>query len=527
VFRSLFPITIALAVSAVARDAHALCPAWDCNKTYNLNDGASYNGVDYKNTAGTMGAGTLCNYPPPNYNWWSVGTGNCSGGATATATHAPTATATTGGATATPTATTSGGGSISQTAWYQVKNVNSAKCVDAASAGTANGTVVQQYTCNSSAAQQWQLVATDSGYYKVVTRNSTSAGWDVNGGPTATGDGVKVQLWNVASPGTNQQWKPVLESGSNYHLIARHSGKCLDVNGASTADAVQLQQYTCNNSAAQSFTLTAQAAAPTQTAPPPPTATPTSSGGGSGIGAIVSSSQFDQIWNPATRSSTYTYADFKTAADTYYPALCGTGDTNTKKRECAAYFASKDQETGMGQYDRELYCQPGGGGYGGAACSYCGGSSCGACAAGQQYWGRHAVQLSWDYNYCLAGGQIGTNLHADPNAIFNNKVTGWRLSDWYWMTQLGPSVSNGYGTWPMRTAHDSITSSDASGNYGFGGTIRAVNGGIECGSRVQQQINRVTYYNGSGGQDDEDGSGGTLGVLGYAGGLFGRRFCSP
>ena len=58
------------------------------------------------------------------------------------------------------------------------------------------------------------------------------------------------------------------------------------------------------------------------------------------------------------------------AADSYFPALCGTGDTNTRKRECAAYFASKDQETGMGQYDRELYCQPGGGGYGGAACNY-------------------------------------------------------------------------------------------------------------------------------------------------------------
>jgi chitinase len=523
----------ALVLVAAGNSAYALCPAWDCNKTYNLNDGASYNGTDYKNTGGTMGAGTLCAYPPSTYNWWSVGAGNCSGGATATKTPTktatPTATATSGGGatatrtnTATATATTSGGGSISQSAWYQVKNVNSGKCVDAAGNNTANGTVVQQWTCYNNAAQQFQFVATDSGYYKVVNRNSTAQGWDVNGGTGATGDLVKVQLWNYTG-GTNQQWLPVSEGGSNYHFVARHSGKCLDVNAASTADGVQLQQYTCNNSGAQSFTMTSQAAAPTVVPPPAATATTAPAGG---IGSIVSSGQFDQIWNPATRSSTYTYADFKTAADSYYPALCGTGDTNTRKRECAAYFASKDQETGMGQYDRELYCQPGGGGYGGAACNYCGGSSCGACAAGQQYWGRHAVQLSWDYNYCLASGQVGTNLHADPNAIFNNRVTGWRLSDWYWMTQLGPSVSNGYGTWPMKTAHDAITTTDGSGNYGFGGTIRAVNGGIECGSRVQQQINRVTYYNGSGG-DEEDSSGGTLGVLGYAGGIFGRRFCSP
>jgi hypothetical protein len=255
-----------------------------------------------------------------------------------------------------------------------------------------------------------------------------------------------------------------------------------------------------------------------------------SSSGGGGIGAIVSSSQFDQIWNPASRSATYTYADFVTAATSYYPGLCQTGDDNTKKRECAAYFASKDQETGVGQYDRELYCQPGGGGYGTAPCNYCDGGNqpCGACVGGQQYWGRHAVQLSWNYNYCNAGNQmgLGSGLHSDPNSIFNNRVTGWRASDWYWMTQLGPAVTNGYGTWPQQTAHDAITTTHSSGNYGFAGTIRAVNGGIECQSRVQQQLNRVTYYNGSGG-DEEDSSGGTLGILGYTGGIFGRRFCSP
>jgi hypothetical protein len=269
---------------------------------------------------------------------------------------------------------------------------------------------------------------------------------------------------------------------------------------------------------------------PTPTSTNTPTPTPTSGGGGSGIGSIVSASQFDQIWPPGSRAATYTYNDFVTAADTYYPALCNTGDTNVRKRECAAYFANKDQETGMGQYDRELYCQPGGGGYGSAACNYCdsGNAPCGACAGGQQYWGRHSIQLSWNYNYCNGGNSLSptVNLHANPNEIFTNKVTGWRLANWYWMTQLGPNVSNGYGTWPQQSAHTAITATHSSNNYGFGGTIRAINGSIECGSRIQQQLNRVTYYNGSGG-DEEDGSGGVLGILGYSGGTFGRRFCSP
>jgi hypothetical protein len=34
-------------------------------------------------------------------------------------------------------------------------------------------------------------------------------------------------------------------------------------------------------------------------------------------------------------------------------------------------------------------------------------------------------------------------------------------------------------------------------------------------------------YDGSGGQDDEDASGGILGILGYGGGKFGRRYCAP
>ena len=35
-------------------------------------------------------------------------------------------------------------------------------------------------------------------------------------------------------------------SGTNYvEIVARHSGKCLDVSGQSTADSARLQKYTC------------------------------------------------------------------------------------------------------------------------------------------------------------------------------------------------------------------------------------------------------------------------------------------
>ncbi len=133
-----------------------------------------------------------------------------------------------------------------------IVNKNSGKCVDARAAGTANGTVVQQYTCNGTNAQVWSRIATDSGYVRIGTANNTNQVIDINGPSTA--NGALAQLWAYGGGG-NQQWMAVAEGNGYYHLVARNSGLCLDVPAASTADSVQLQQYTCNGTGAQSFKL--------------------------------------------------------------------------------------------------------------------------------------------------------------------------------------------------------------------------------------------------------------------------------
>lgn len=145
-----------------------------------------------------------------------------------------------------------------------VVNNNSGKCVDARAAATANGTAVQQYACNGSAAQQWQFTATDSGYFQVGSQSAPAQVWDDSG--VSAADGSLIQLWTYGG-GSNQQWLPVAETGGSYHFVNRYSGKCLDVPSASTADSTQLQQYTCNGTAAQSFTLGSAV-------PPPPPGTP-------------------------------------------------------------------------------------------------------------------------------------------------------------------------------------------------------------------------------------------------------------
>jgi glucosylceramidase len=126
--------------------------------------------------------------------------------------------------------------------------------------GHANGAAVQQNSCaDAQANQQWQFQPTDSGYYQVVNRNAAAQShnnlvWDVNGGSWAIADQTPVQLWTFVG-GTNQQWMPVPLGNGAYQFVARHSSKCLDTPGASTAVRLQLQQYTCNGTAAQSFTL--------------------------------------------------------------------------------------------------------------------------------------------------------------------------------------------------------------------------------------------------------------------------------
>ena len=152
---------------------------------------------------------------------------------------------------------------------YRVVNKASGKCVQAAGGITTNGTAVQQNACNGDNAQIWQFTATGNGYYKVVAANDSAQGWDVNGGPSATGDGVKIIVQSNIG-GTNQQWQPVWEPGDSYHLIVRHSDKCLDVPGASTADGEQLQQFTCNGAGAQAFQIVSPTAPPPDAMPPPP-----------------------------------------------------------------------------------------------------------------------------------------------------------------------------------------------------------------------------------------------------------------
>lgn len=148
------------------------------------------------------------------------------------------------------------GGGLSTSAWYNIVNQNSGSCVDDANWGTSNGSIVQQWACgNQQSNQEWQLQATDSGYYRVVSRHAPSLVWDVTN--VSTSPGAKIQLWTYGG-GANQQWQPQPLGNGYYQIVSRNTGLCLDVPGASTANGVQLQQWTCNGTGAQAWKFNQQ-----------------------------------------------------------------------------------------------------------------------------------------------------------------------------------------------------------------------------------------------------------------------------
>ncbi|MFF2852168.1 lectin [Streptomyces sp. NPDC058001] len=115
------------------------------------------------------------------------------------------------------------------------------KCVDVAAANTANGTPVQLYDCNGTAAQQWS-VNTDG------TIRALGKCLDVASGGVA--DGTKVQLWDCNGSAA-QKWAV---SGAK-DIVNPQANKCLDVTGNNSANGTPLQIWTCGGGANQKWTV--------------------------------------------------------------------------------------------------------------------------------------------------------------------------------------------------------------------------------------------------------------------------------
>ncbi|WP_442810928.1 ricin-type beta-trefoil lectin domain protein [Streptomyces sp. NBC_01217] len=117
------------------------------------------------------------------------------------------------------------------------------KCVDVAGASAANGTAVQLYDCNGTAAQKW-TVGSDG------TIRALGKCLDVKDNSTA--DGAQLQLWDCVG-GANQRWGV---SGAR-DIVNVQADKCMDATGNSSANGTRLQIWTCSGTANQKWTVNA------------------------------------------------------------------------------------------------------------------------------------------------------------------------------------------------------------------------------------------------------------------------------
>lgn len=94
------------------------------------------------------------------------------------------------------------------------------------------------------------------------------------------------------------------------------------------------------------------------------------------------------------------------------------------------------------------------------------------CNPSKGYYGRGPIQLSWNFNYGPAGESIGFDGLNAPETVANDPVISFRTALWYWMEHVHSVLSQG-----------------------FGATIQAINGALECnGNNPETVQSRVRYY---------------------------------
>ncbi|OVA08788.1 Glycoside hydrolase [Macleaya cordata] len=199
---------------------------------------------------------------------------------------------------------------------------------------------------------------------------------------------------------------------------------------------------------------------------------PPSTNNGVSVADIVTPAFFNGIINQAgggcAGKNFYSRNAFLEAVNSY-PRFGREGSQDDSKREMAAFFAHTTHETGHFCYIEEID---------GPSKNYCDQSNTQyPCVPGKGYYGRGPIQLTWNFNYGPAGNSIGFDGLNAPETVANDPIISFKTALWFWMNNV----------------HSIITS-----GQGFGATIRAINGALECNSRnpatVQARVNYYTSY---------------------------------
>lgn len=221
----------------------------------------------------------------------------------------------------------------------------------------------------------------------------------------------------------------------------------------------------------------------------------------SSVTGLISKKMFEKIF--PHHHAIYTYKNFITAAKSF-PLFLQEGDMATRKKELVAFLANIAHETSGG------WAQAPGGTYvwglvfteeqacknGGCIIYNTSGFSEYEPVPGKSYYGRGALQLSYAYNYGLAGKDLGLPLLQQPELVSTDGVIAFKTAIWFWMRDQKPKPSCHNvmcGNWKP-DADDSLKNRKP----GFGMIINIINGGLECNTTdsmmQQKREERIGFY---------------------------------
>ena len=139
-------------------------------------------------------------------------------------------------------------------------------CMDAQGGGTTDGTQIQEWTCNGTGAQSYELTDAGNGAFYIV---NTQANKCVDVQARGTANGTKIQLYDCNQTPAQSFWAEDAGNGFVY-FVNTNSNKCLDVQGDNPADGTVVQLYDCNQTNAQRWNPTVIGNATSPPPPPPP-----------------------------------------------------------------------------------------------------------------------------------------------------------------------------------------------------------------------------------------------------------------
>ena len=137
--------------------------------------------------------------------------------------------------------------------YYLKSALNENMVVDVAGGNHTDGTNIQLYQYNGSAAQIFHLERAEEEGYMYIVHTASGKVLDVAGGGTSSGTNV----WLYTKNGTDAQlWKPYLAANSQVNIsFQAKCGKFLDVCGGETANGTNIWIYDGNDTLSQAFHL--------------------------------------------------------------------------------------------------------------------------------------------------------------------------------------------------------------------------------------------------------------------------------